>query len=371
MGYERIAGYERIGDWKFLALVVIIGCILGWLLFRWLRQRREGFQDVTAVAADLLPRPKEQECPARDTDVNRIKAKFWELVGLLRAAEGTPLDELTAENGLAKEGQAVAFVGNVMNPGDSDTYQITFPLYMSVYALATYGGSRSDCARTDLFERYNELLKGLTETVYDQSEVAAWGARPKEKTCAALKVIEGNFTEAKAQLRARIQDVSGATFTLADLREENIDFQRKFEESCKNVLSDSCKQLASQEPVLFPLLAQFEGVASKNYEKEDDINETLGNVADLYKLLGCQLSVGGGTLVYSADKDAGEIDTETLRAKLQVLSPYYLSPDVLKYITDSLMSPDDVQDSLMNTSDVFAKVVAQSGTIRRLSGMAA
>jgi hypothetical protein len=200
--------------------------------------------------------------------------------------------------------------------------------------------------------------------------VAAWGAQPKEKTCAALQVIEGNFREAKQQLRARVQDVSGMTFTLGDLRDENLDFQRKFEESCKNALSDACKQLASQEPILFPLLAQFEGVAATNYEKEDSMNETLKTVGDLYKLLSCKLGTGT-TLVYSADKDAGEIDPVSLQAKLQTLSPYYLSPDVLKYITEALISPDDVMDSLMNTSDIFAKVNTQMGTVRRISGLAA
>lgn len=362
--------------YEIIALAILIGCLIGWLLFRWLRRRqREGFQDAAAatqelIAPDLLPKTDQQKCPDRNTNTDQIKAKFWEIVGLLRKAEGTPLDELSQDASRAAEATAVMNVMSVTNPGENDTYQVIFPLYISVYALATYGGTRSDCARIDLFERYNDLLKGLTETVYDQKEVAAWGANPKEKTCAALKVIEGNFTEAKTQLRTRVQDVSGMSFTLADLRDENMEFQRKFEASCKNLLSDSCKQLASQEPVLFPLLAQLEGVMETNYNKEDDMNETLSSVGDLYSLLGCQINVGG-TLVYSADKDAGEIDVETLRAKLQMLSPYYLSPDVLKYITESLISPDDVQDSLMNTSDIFAKVVSQSGSIKRMSGLEA
>lgn len=381
MGYS----YEGIASWRLLGLALIIGCLIGWMLFRWLRRGREGFQAAEGaaepIATDLLPLPATQQCPARDTDANKIKAKFWELVGLLRATAGTTRDDLAemdpktdAEKAqkeqLEKAWGIVDVVESVMNPGENATYQVVFPLYISVYALATYGGARADCARVDLFERYNDLLKGLTETVYDQQEVAAWGAQPKEKTCAALQVIEGNFREAKQQLRARVQDISGMTFTLGDLRDENLDFQRKFEESCKNALSDSCKQLASQEPILFPLLAQFEGVAATNYEKEDSMNETLETVGDLYKLLGCKLGTGT-TLVYSADKDAGEIDPVTLQAKLQTLSPYYLSPDVLKYITEALISPDDVMDSLMNTSDIFAKVNTQMGTVRRISGLAA
>jgi hypothetical protein len=373
-------GYENIAGWRILGIALLVGCILGWLAFTWLRRRRrrEGFQSSAVqvdpeeqaardLAADLVP----IACPPRETDTTRINAAFWKYVGLMRTAQGKMLDEMTVE-----EQYATTSIDNVVNPSETDTFQVIFPLYLSIYALATYSGvldkmddDRSDCARRDLFDRYSELLRGLTTTVYSQTEMAAWNADPKAKSCAALQVIETSFREAKAQLKVRVQDVSGMTYTLSDLRDENLDFQRRFEASCKESLSEPCKKLASQEPVLFPLLAQFEGVAATNYEKEDEINETLTTVGEIYKLLGCRMAVEGSLLAYSADKDAGEIDAETLRGKLETLSPYYLSPDVLKYITSALISPDELQAELMNTSDIFAKINTSMGSIRRISGL--
>jgi hypothetical protein len=266
-------------------------------------------------------------------------------------------------------------IRSVMNPQPDDTYQVTFPLYISIFALATIepasnGAMKTPCARVALFDNYMMLQKKLTETVADTAMIGKWDAAPKEQSCASLQVAEGNLREALATLRSRVQDVSGMTFTLANLRDENLDFQKRFQEACANVLSDPCKQLASQEPILFPLLAEFEGVSSTSYEKEEDINEVLGTIGKLYTIMGCK-NLSGAKFSFSVDEDVGMIDAETLRMKLQTLSPYYISPDTMKYITDLLISPDDVQEDLMKTSDIFAKITTSVNGIKRLSGIAA
>jgi hypothetical protein len=42
---------------------------------------------------------------------------------------------------------------------------------------------------------------------------------------------------------------------------------------------------------------------------------------------------------------------------------------MLNYITELLISPDELQEELMNTSDIFAKITASAATIRRISGL--
>lgn len=397
---------------EWLVGVCLVGLCIGWICLRWMRGQsllprawrgREGFQttvvpleggdenarknmtEAERLAYDMLQIARMKECPTfilTTTDVEEkaeitkqatayedhikkyapaIRTRFWNYVSRLNP---------DAENSMWPEIRAV------MTPQPDDTYQVTFPLYMSIFALATAtrnpesSETNPPCARVALFDNYMLLQKKLTETVYDTAMIGKWDADPKAQSCASLQVAEGNLKEALALLRSRVQDVSGMTFTLANLRDENLDFQKRFQAACTNALSDQCKQLASQEPILFPLLAEFEGVSSTGYEKEEDINEVLGTFGALYSLLGCT-NVSGTKFTFSADEDVGTIDAESLRMKLQTLSPYYVSPDTMKYITDLLISPDDVQDELMRTSDVFAKINTTMGGIKRLSGLAA
>ena len=121
---------------------------------------------------------------------------------------------------------------------------------------------------------------------------------------------------------------------------------------------------------MFALLSQFDEASTTGYEKEEDINDLLSTIAEINKLLGCSPNPSGSKFTFSMDTDAGEVDTETLRMKLQTLSPYYISPDTMKYITDLLISPDDVQEELMRSSDLFAKIDKSVGEIKRLSGLA-
>jgi hypothetical protein len=311
--------------------------------------------------ADLLPNKMRGigECTP-STDKASIAARFWSLVAGLATTPPAGMKSM------------VDTVSMVTDPQDTDTYQLIFPTYISVYALAKYGGPENElCARTALFNEYDSLMKDMTTAVYDRSKSVPWDADPKAQTCVALKVIEGNIAQAVSNLRRNIQDVSGTTVSLSALRDENLSLQNKFLQACTATTppNQPCIQLASQEPILFPLLSQYEGVSSTAYDKEGDLNDSLQAVGDTYKLLGC--TAGATTRFdFDSDRDLGQIDAEVLRMKLQTLSPYYLSPDTLTYITNSLIKPDDVQDSLMNTSDVLAHVNISVKNIKGITGVA-
>jgi hypothetical protein len=63
-----------------------------------------------------------------------------------------------------------------------------------------------------------------------------------------------------------------------------------------------------------------------------------------------------GNISYISDTNTGTIDTTTLLAKLQQLSPYYLSPDILQYITSSIISSADTQSTVSTTSDILINI---------------
>jgi hypothetical protein len=75
----------------------------------------------------------------------------------------------------------------------------------------------------------------------------------------------------------------------------------------------------------------------------------------------------GGNVAYNSERDVGTIDTTVLRSKLQQLSPYYLSPDTLQYITGSIISAADSQASIMTTSDILINITNVINNIKTLT----
>ena len=75
----------------------------------------------------------------------------------------------------------------------------------------------------------------------------------------------------------------------------------------------------------------------------------------------------GGNIAYNSDRNVGTVDTTVLRSKLQQLSPYYLSPDTLQYITGSIISAADSQASIMTTSDILINITNVINNIRTLT----
>jgi len=75
----------------------------------------------------------------------------------------------------------------------------------------------------------------------------------------------------------------------------------------------------------------------------------------------------GGNVAYNSERNVGNVDTTILRSKLQQLSPYYLSPDTLQYITGSIISAADSQATIMTTSDILINITNIINNIKTLT----
>jgi len=75
----------------------------------------------------------------------------------------------------------------------------------------------------------------------------------------------------------------------------------------------------------------------------------------------------GGNIAYNSERNVGTVDTTVLRSKLQQLSPYYLSPDTLQYITSSIISAADSQTTIMTTSDILINIANVINNIKVLT----
>jgi hypothetical protein len=385
---------ERAPGWTLLG-ICIVGIFIGWVLFRWLRGSgwfREGFQVVSdeaartlteneALAYDMLQYSRLQ-CttftnerantdPGKvviqtylETNKAAIKERFWKYVEGYRKPMDDPESMKTP-------------IENVMFPRTDDTYQVVFPLYMSIYALAMYDYPRtneaykSNCARLHLFDYYTEIQVALTSTVSDPVRNAQWDTDPLAQSCVSLSVAETNLRQVLSLLRAGVQDVSGSVLSLERLRDENMKFQNEVKPICTttdNNPSQPCKDLASQDPILFGVLPEFDTVMATGYDKEEDISDVLESIGQLYRMLRCDVPTGL-SLTFSMDDNAGIIDTETLRIKLQTLSPYYLSPDVMNKITSYLISPDEVQGDLLTANNRISRVKQNVSRIKTIAGV--
>ena len=74
-----------------------------------------------------------------------------------------------------------------------------------------------------------------------------------------------------------------------------------------------------------------------------------------------------GNMIYNSSTNLGTIDTTTLLSKLQQLSPYYLSPDTLQYITSSIISATDTESSLATSSDILINITNIVNNIKFLT----
>ena len=203
-------------------------------------------------------------------------------------------------------------------------------------------------ARADLFTNYTKLQTELSTNVYDTATVSAWGSDPKGQTCTQLDTLKTQFTNQYSALTTAMQDLSGSTIIGGNMRDENLTFQQRFVSQCNTTpMSAACINLASQEGPIFPLLSSYETANNTLFTNLDDISNNLVTVSDTYNFLGCT----NPNLKFS-ETVTGYVDTGVLRLKLEQLSPYYLSPDTLQYITSAIISADDAKSSLATVTDL-------------------
>jgi len=265
----------------------------------------------------------------------------------------------------AKNTPAVAAqISKVRNPAENDPIPVKFPQYLSMYALAKYDYNTQE-ARNALLQKYDTLQSEMSTNLYDQGSVAAWTANPKAQTCAELNKLLNSFTQKLETLRNSVQDLSGTAMFAGSMRDENMEYQIKYKAACTNPTSAACISLASQEGPVFPLLAKYNAVNDSLFSNEYDLSNNIQMLQETYSLVQCTDPNPSAT--FQVESTSGYIDTPALLTKLQNFSPYYLSPDTLKYITGSIISGGDVQDSVIKTSDLYINIANTLNNIKALT----
>jgi hypothetical protein len=162
--------------------------------------------------------------------------------------------------------------------------------------------------------------------------------------------------------------LSGTQALAVKLKNETMKFQYQFSDSCTQFVNetsfsglekiprDACIDLASQDdPITGTLLPNYDTTNLTLYREEIRILDNLKTINDTITLTGCAVS----NFTFDANTDVGTINTEELRAKLNELSPYYISSGTLDFVTTYLVG-NGILDTALYTSSEILKSVNQS-----------
>lgn len=386
---------SRLWICSILAIVV--------LLVLW--NQKEGFQAVATQSTQAL----------NSAQIPSVSSRFWDITNKVSAGDTATLTALSKVSD--------------PDPNDSnDLMPVSFGKYISIYSMARSNNDLSG-ARSNLFNAYDQLQTEMATNLYDQTKVAAWNSDAKAETCKQLDKIAAKFAVEYAALRSSIQDLSGTAIKAVSMRDENMEYQKQLLSKCQGTpLSPACVSLANQEGPVFSLMAKYENANNTLFSNELDISNNIQTINDTYKVMGCNnpnqfFSTGAGAPVFWVNNNTkypvancstcptaistncsnpniapqtffnqlitgsaftcamvaispmifsstqtGTVDTTALRSKLNQLSPYYLSPDTLQYITSSIISAADSSASIMTTSDVLINIANVINNIRIITG---
>jgi len=194
--------------------------------------------------------------------------------------------------------------------------------------------------------------------------------------CGELKTLQQEYIKKLAEVRTAINDLSGTTDIAMKLKTENMKYQYEFSEECTPLVNtrvftrlqgiprSACRDLASvDDPVTETLLQNYDTTNLKIYQEEIKINDNLKTINDTIELTSCDVT----EFSFSADNDVGTINTEELREKLNELSPYFISPGTLDFVTKYLVGNGILDTALFSSSEILKSVNSSLSYIKTVA----
>jgi len=301
---------------KIYPYIYILGIFIILLVFLQMFNISEGFNTMPKKNENSTP-----DTPTRFWDITRNKNTPTTSAEIRRVSDPDPKDS-------------------------NDTMPLRFSPYISIYALAKYNYDISG-ARNALLRDYDTIQNEMTTNLYDQNEVNKWNDNPHAVSCDSLKNLRNMYISKLSSLKYVSANASENVNSATAMQDENMNYQVTLKKQCNpKSLSTACINLATQSKKMFPLPGQYDSINMDLFTKEVDISSNLYTINTVYSLLRCDPV---NNLKFDATTMG--IDTSNLLSKLRGLSPYYISPDVINFITKSIISGNNVNTTLSTTSD--------------------
>jgi hypothetical protein len=226
---------------------------------------------------------------------------------------------------------------------------------------------------------------GFYTTLFDRVSVpqaarnAEWDADPKAVSCREFSRLAQQFSQMLTDLRPKLLDISGAVGQYVESKNKNMEYQEQLKAQCKRNLSDACKKLAELDESILPLMPEFEKTNDELILQSVNLTEQYTIVNQLREVMQCprenaawpaEPSGPSGPLGFNPDltfsRNLGIIDTETLRLKLAELSPYYISPAVLNYVTEYMLKQEEMEGKINATRELVTGMKTLTDQIQTL-----
>lgn len=214
-----------------------------------------------------------------------------------------------------------------------------------------------------------------------------------DKACSELVNKRNFLRDYVDKLRAPVQNLSATMVAAKQAKKDNMGYQKTFTKFCSDLrapieaVSDAngnptntsneakaCRALASTDKYQLELLPDIDVFyATVLLENEDRLDYALRYINFYTNMMKCPIPDDSkvtfdptekllvpdacGNLVnpnthITISRDIGSLDTQRLALELEKLSPYYLSPDVVKFIIRFMISQEKM-DYLHDTSSDF------------------
>ena len=172
-------------------------------------------------------------------------------------------------------------------------------------------------------------------------------------------------------LRNPVQDLSNTLINIFQGKNENMAFQQTVKSLCRKDLNDNCKGLASVDAGIFKVLPDADLFYYNLLYSEPDLDNLLQQLNYYSAMIGCTTSNIDGSIMQdpsnahlNMDSDIGVVDIQTVAIELEKLSPYYLSPEVVRYLLRFLISDeqlsnlhDSISAVLNNETNIVGKIL--------------
>jgi len=183
--------------------------------------------------------------------------------------------------------------------------------------------------------------------------------------CSELQSLRQAFIRKMAELKVKMNDLSGTEVLGVALKDENLRYQNRYTANCDNLVNSTqgtgltdiqkgaCIGLASQDDPLFNnVLPAYDMTNTELYRQDLTIGDNVDVINDTMMLIQCDIS----GVDYNVDDDVGTINVEEIQAKLNELSPYYISSGTLDYVTKYLVGNGILDTALYSSTQILREV---------------
>jgi hypothetical protein len=155
-------------------------------------------------------------------------------------------------------------------------------------------------------------------------------------------------------LNSNIHEISRSLDGTYNIKKENMKFQNFFKAFCMSTrpMSDACKKLASTDKYPLEQLPNMDVLYVSLFNNQYNIDNLYQKLNYYSDLIGCSSNtVDASGYTFTVLDSLEEIDTATAFLELEKLSPYYLSPDTIKFILKFLISREKLNELNFTSKD--------------------